>query len=395
MTVKIINEIPLEGKRVLIRVDFNVPLDKSSGEVADDTRIKAALPTIKHALDEGARVILASHLGRPKGQKKKEFSLFPVAERLRDLIERDVIFPDDCVGAGVKKNVADLGEGGLILLENLRYHDEETDNDPAFAEELASFCDVYINDAFGTAHRAHASTAGIASHVADKGAGFLMDRELKFLGKLMEAPERPFIAILGGAKVSDKIGVLENLCRKVDRLLICGAMAYTFLRAMKAPTGRSLVEDDKIKTAVKLLDKAKTYNVPVELPLDHVVASELAAGVATQVVTRNKIPEDEMALDIGPASIGAFIEIIKDAKTIFWNGPAGAFETPPFDKGTMAVALAVAASGAVSVIGGGDSVAAVKKAGVADQITHISTGGGASLKFMEGKTLPGIAALED
>jgi len=395
MTVKIINEIPLEGKRVLIRVDFNVPLDKSSGEVADDTRIKAALPTIKHALDEGARVILASHLGRPKGQKKKEFSLFPVAERLRDLVQRDVIFPDDCVGAGVKKNVADLGEGGLILLENLRYHSEETDNDPAFAEELASFCDIYINDAFGTAHRAHASTAGIAAHVADKGAGFLMDRELKFLGKLMEAPERPFIAILGGAKVSDKIGVLENLCRKVDRLLICGAMAYTFLRAMKAPTGRSLVEDDKIKTAVKLLDKAKTYNVPVELPLDHVVASELAAGVATQVVTRNKIPEDEMALDIGPASIGAFIEIIKDAKTIFWNGPAGAFETPPFDKGTMAVALAVAASGAVSVIGGGDSVAAVKKAGVADQITHISTGGGASLKFMEGKTLPGIAALED
>ncbi len=394
MAVKNIDELELAGKRVFIRVDFNVPLDKNDRQVTDDTRIRAALPTIRRAIEQKAKVILASHLGRPKGKRVAELSLLPVAERLRDLLEKDVVFPDDCVGAGVKKNVMDMSDGQVVLLENLRFHEEETKNDPAFAEKLASLCDVYVNDAFGTAHRAHASTAGIAALVPEKAAGYLMEKELKFLGGLMEDPERPFIAILGGAKVSDKIGVIDNLSKKVDRLLICGAMAYTFLRAMNMPAGNSLVEDDKIKTAAKLLDKAKTYNVPVELPLDHVVAAELAAGVETMTVARDKIPADKAAYDIGPLTIGKYAEYIGKARTIFWNGPAGVFETPPFDKGTLAIGEAVANSSGVSVIGGGDSVAAVKKAGVADRITHISTGGGASLEFMEGKVLPGVAALD-
>ena len=395
MAVKIVNELDLAGKRVFIRVDFNVPIDKTTGKVADDTRIRAALPTIKHALDQKAKVILASHLGRPKGNRVPELSLMPVAERLRDLLEHEVLFPDDCIGDGVKKNVMDLPEGGLILLENLRFNPGEKANDPQFAGRLAALCEVYVNDAFGTAHRAHASTEGVARLVEEKGAGFLMEKELKFLGNLMEAPERPFVAILGGAKVSDKIGVIENLCKKVDRLLICGAMAYTFLQAQKVPTGKSMVEDDKIKTAAKLIEKARTFKVPVELPSDHVVAAELAEGVDIEVVKKAGIPEDKMALDIGPETAKAYSEIIAKAKTIFWNGPAGVFETAPFDKGTMAIAEAVVEADAVSVIGGGDSVAAVKKARLADKITHISTGGGASLEFMEGKKLPGIKALEE
>lgn len=394
MVIKIINQLPLAGRRVFIRVDFNVPLDKKTRAVTDDTRIREALPTIKYALGEKARVILASHLGRPKGQVTPEYSLLPVAERLRDLLEHEVIFPDDCVGDGVKKNVMDLPEGGVILLENLRFHAEEEANDPIFAEKLAALCEVYINDAFGAAHRAHASTEGITRHVKEKGAGFLMERELKFLGRLLEEPARPFVAILGGAKVSDKIGVIENLVKKVDRLLICGAMAYTFYRALNLPTGRSLVEEDKIKTAEKLLDKARTFNVPLELPQDNVVAPELAAGVTTAVAAKNKIPENMMAVDIGPETARRYAEFLRGAKTIFWNGPAGAFETPPFDQGTLAIARAVAESGAVSVIGGGDSVAAIKKSGLADKITHISTGGGAALEFLEGKPLPGVAALE-
>ncbi len=394
MSVPSINDLELAGKRVFIRVDFNVPLDKETGKVADDSRIKAALPTISHAIDQKAKVVLASHLGRPKGKKDPALSLYPVAERLRDLLNQEVVFPDDCVGDGVKKNVQDLSEGGVILLENLRFHPEEKDNDSVFAQKLASLCDVYINDAFGTAHRAHASTAGIAAHVSEKAAGFLMEKELAYLGKLLENPERPFIAILGGAKVSDKIGVIENLIKKVDRILICGAMAYTFLAALKRPTGNSKIEDDKLKTAQKLLDKARHYEVPLDLPYDHVVAAKLEAGVETQVVDQDKIPDNMLALDIGPKTAEQYSKFISEAKTIFWNGPAGVFETPPFDKGTMKMARAVADSGAESVIGGGDSVAAVYKAGVADKISHISTGGGASLEFMEGKKLPGIAALE-
>jgi phosphoglycerate kinase len=394
MAIKIINELPIAGKRVFIRVDFNVPLDKQTGKVTDDNRIMASLPTIKYALEQKAKVVLASHLGRPKGKRAPEFSLLPVAERLRDLLAQDVLFPEDCIGDGVKKNALDLPEGGVMLLENLRFHPEEEANDPQFSEKLAALCDVYINDAFGTAHRAHASTEGITHYVAEKGAGFLMEKELKFLGRLLADPARPFIAILGGAKVSDKIGVIENLAKKVDRFLICGAMAYTFMAAQKLPYGKSLVEDDKIKTAERLLDWAKTFKVPVELPQDHVVAEKLEPGVASQVVARDKIPADRMALDIGPATIAAYSKIIAAAKTIFWNGPAGVFETPPFNAGTIALAQAVAASGAVTVIGGGDSVSAVKKAGVADKITHISTGGGASLEFLEGQPLPGVVALE-
>ncbi|MFO8056739.1 MAG: phosphoglycerate kinase [bacterium] len=394
MSVAGINDLDLAGKRVFIRVDFNVPLDKETGKVTDDSRIKAALPTIEHAIEQKARLILASHLGRPKGKKDPALSLYPVAERLRDLLDREVVFPDDCVGDGVKKNVQDLAEGGVILLENLRFHPEEKDNDSAFAQQLASFCDVYINDAFGTAHRAHASTAGITRYVEEKAAGFLMQKELAYLGKLLEDPERPFIAILGGAKVSDKIGVIENLIKRVDRILVCGAMAYTFLAALKRPVGTSRIEDDKLKTATKLLEKGRNYNVPIELPLDHVVAQKPEAGVETQVVKQDKIPENMMGLDIGPETVELFTKAVKEAKTIFWNGPAGVFETPPFDKGTMAIAQAVADSGAESVIGGGDSVAAIYKAGLAEKISHISTGGGASLEFMEGKTLPGVAALE-
>ena len=394
MAIKLINELSIAGKRVFIRVDFNVPLDKQTKKVADDNRIRAALPTIKYALEQNARVILASHLGRPKGKRNPDFSLLPVAERLRDILEREVVFPEDCVGDGVKKNVMHLPEGGVILLENLRFPPEEEANDPAFAEKLAGLCDVYINDAFGAAHRAHASTEGITHYVAEKGAGFLMEKELKFLGQLMEAPEKPFVAILGGAKVSDKIAVIENLSKKVDRLLICGAMAYTFMAAQKIPTGKSLVEEDKIKTAERLLEWTKTFNVEVELPIDHVVAEKLEKDAPSEVVARAKIPAEKMALDIGPETVAAYSKIIAGAKTIFWNGPAGAFETPPFNAGTIALAKAVAASGAVTVIGGGDSVSAVKKAGVATQITHISTGGGASLEFLEGKPLPGVAALE-
>ncbi len=394
MDVPSIKDLDLAGKRVFIRVDFNVPLDKETGKVADDSRIKAALPTIEHALEQKARVILASHLGRPKGKKDPALSLYPVAERLRDLLNQEVVFPDDCVGDGVRKNVQDLPEGGVILLENLRFHPEEKDNDSAFAQKLASLCDVYVNDAFGTAHRAHASTAGIAAHVAEKGAGFLMEKELSCLGKLLEEPERPFIAILGGAKVSDKIGVIENLVKKVDRILVCGAMAYTFLAALKRPVGKSKIEDDKIKTANKLLEKGRNYNVPVELPVDHVVAEKPEAGVETREVDQDKIPDNMMALDIGPKTIEQYSKAIQQAKTIFWNGPAGVFETSPFNKGTVAIARAVAESGAESVVGGGDSVSAIYQAGVTDRISHISTGGGASLEFMEGRDLPGVAALK-
>ena len=392
MAVKTIRDFNIENKRVFIRVDFNVPQDKKTGAITDDTRIKASLPTINYALEKNARIILASHLGRPKGKVAKEFSLFPVAERLSELINKDVTFPDDCIGDGVKKIVREMQPGQVVLLENLRFHPEEEANDPAFSEKLASLCEIYINDAFGTAHRAHASTVGMTKYVAEKGVGFLMEKELQYLGRLLESPETPFIAILGGAKVSDKIPVIQNLLGKVNEVLICGAMAYTFLLSEDQPAGKSLVEEDKVGLAKEILERAKSRKVKIWLPVDHVVAKALEPNAATSVVT--KIPADMMALDIGPKTIELYKKKISKSKTIFWNGPAGAFETPPFDKGTMELAKAVAGSGAMSVIGGGDSVSAVHKAGVEDKITHISTGGGASLEFLEGQELPGVAALK-
>ena len=393
MAIKTIRDFDLEGKRVFIRVDFNVPQDKKTGKITDDTRIKASLPTINLALEKKARVILASHLGRPKGKVAKEYSLFNVAERLSELISKDVTFPEDCIGDGVKKIVKEMQPGQVVLLENLRFHPEEEANDPAFSEKLASLCEIYINDAFGTAHRAHASTVGMTKFVTEKGVGLLMEKELEYLGKLLEAPEVPFVAILGGAKVSDKIPVISNLLGKVNQVLVCGAMAYTFLLAKGASAGKSLVEEDKVALAKEILERAQSRNVRIFLPVDHVVAKALEPNAATQVV--EQIPADMMALDIGPKTIELYKKQIGKAKTIFWNGPAGAFETPPFDKGTMELAKAVAGSGAMSVIGGGDSVSAVNKAGVADKITHISTGGGASLEFLEGQELPGVAALRN
>ena len=393
MALKTIRDFNLEGKKVFIRVDFNVPQDKKTLKITDDTRIRAELPTINYALEKNARLILASHLGRPKGKPAKEFSLLPVAERLTELIGPEVIFPDDCIGDGVKKIVKEMEPGQVVLLENLRFHSEEEANDPVFSEKLASLCEIYINDAFGTAHRAHSSTAGMAKYVKEKGVGFLMEKEINYLGKLLENPERPFVAIIGGVKVSDKIGVINNLLGKVDIILVCGAMSYTFALSKGIKVGKSLVEEDKVKIAKDILDRAKSRGVKILLPIDNLVANALEPNVETKVVGE-QVPEGMMALDIGPKTIELFKKEIQKAKTIFWNGPAGAFETPPFDKGTMELAKAVAESGAMSVVGGGDSVSAVNKAGVADKITHISTGGGASLEFLEGKKLPGISALE-
>jgi len=393
LAIKTIRDFELEGKRVFIRVDFNVPQDKKTGAITDDTRVRASLPTINYALEKKARLILASHLGRPKGKVAKEYSLINVAERLSGLIGKDVIFPDDCIGDGVKKIVKEMTPGQVVLLENLRFHPEEEANDPVFSEKLAGLCSVYINDAFGTAHRAHASTVGITKYVQDKGVGLLMEKELEYLGKLLESPAAPFIAILGGAKVSDKIPVIQNLLGKVSEVLVCGAMAYTFMLAQNRSAGKSLVEEDKVALAKEILERASSRNVRLLLPVDHVVAKALEPNAANQAA--EQIPPDMMALDIGPKTIELYKKEISRAKTIFWNGPAGAFETPPFDKGTMELAKAVADSGAMSVIGGGDSVSAVNKAGVADKITHISTGGGASLEFMEGLELPGVAALKN
>jgi len=395
LPIKTIRDFDLEARRVFVRVDFNVPLDKKNQSITDDTRIRSALPTINYALEQNAKLILASHLGRPKGKRVKELSLLPVAERLSELLNRDVIFPDDCVGDGVKKIVMDLEPGQVVLLENLRFHPEEEANDPVFAQKLAGLAEIYINDAFGTAHRAHASTAGMARYFKEKGVGFLMEKELRYLGRLLENPDRPFIAILGGAKVSDKIGVIRNLLAKVDEILICGAMSYTFLLSQGYSVGKSLAEEDKTKLAKDLLERAKIRGVKILLPQDHIVAPRLEPGIETKTVPSDQIPPDWMALDIGPQTIELYKKEISRAKTIFWNGPAGAFETPPFDKGTMELAKAVAESSAMTVIGGGDSVSAVHKAGVAEKITHISTGGGASLEFLEGKKLPGIQALEE
>ncbi len=387
MSTLSIRDLDLEGKRVFMRVDFNVPLAPGGNEITSDKRIRASLPSIQYALDHGAALILASHLGRPKGKPNPEMSLQPVAERLSSLLEKPVAFAPDCVGPQVESLLPKPGE--VLLLENLRFHPEEEKNDPGFSKQLAALCDVYVNDAFGSAHRAHASTVGMIAYVKQAAAGLLMDKELEYLTKVTRNPERPCVAILGGAKVSDKIEVIQNLMKVVDWLLIGGAMAYTFLRARGEATGNSLVEEDKIGLAKVLMAAS---GGKLLLPLDHVVASEFKAGAENQIV--DQIPEGKMALDIGPRTIAAYEKVIAGARTIIWNGPMGVFEMPPFDRGTVALAKAVAASGAVSVVGGGDSEKAVKSAGVADRISHISTGGGASLEFLGGIELPGVAALE-
>ena len=396
-----IRDLDLAHKRVLIRVDFNVPL--KDGVITDDTRIRETLPTIEYALRHKAKVILCSHLGRPKGKPVESMSLRPLVSRLRVLLEQvlnvseNVAFSPDCVGDVALEMSQQLESGQTLLLENLRFHAEEEANDPAFAKQLAALCDVYVNDAFGSAHRAHASTEGITHYVAQCAAGLLMEKELNFLGKVLTEPDRPFVAIIGGSKISGKIDVIDNLLDKADTLLIGGGMAYTFLNALGQSTGKSLVEVDKIDVAKAALDKAKAKGVKLLLPIDHVLADKFDASATTQIFSGDgPFPPDWMGLDIGPATIDLFATEIADARTILWNGPMGVFELAPFAHGTNAIATFVAANDeATSIIGGGDSVAAVHQAGVADKITHISTGGGASLEFLEGKTLPGVAALTD
>ena len=396
MALKTIDALQLAGKRVFIRVDFNVPLDER-GKVTDDARIRAALPTITYAIAQKAKVILASHLGRPKGKSddKAKLTLEPTAVRLSELLGQDVILADDCVGDGVVKLARELREGQVLLLENLRFHPEEEANDEGFAKELAALCDVWVNDAFGTAHRAHASTAGMARFVKEKAAGFLIKKEVEYLGKALGNPARPFVALVGGAKVSDKIKVLENLLAKADTVCIGGAMAYTFLAALEVPVGRSLVEKDKLELARQIMDKAKVRKVDLLLPVDHVCGDAPKETARRVEVADRAIPADLMGLDIGPKTLDACRQRILSAGTVFWNGPMGLFEQKPWSEGTFGVARAMAQAKGITVVGGGDSAAAVEEAGLVDQMTHVSTGGGASLEFIEGRELPGVKACED
>jgi len=389
-----IDELDLKGKRVLIRVDFNVPLNESL-QITDDTRIRASLPTISYAMTHGAKAILLSHLGRPKGKVVPEMSLKPVSARLSELLGKSVRMTNDCVGEGVKSEIERMQEGEVLLLENCRFHKGDEENDEGFSRALAELADIYVNDAFGAAHRAHASTVGLTYFLPISAAGFLMQKEMQYLGNVISNPDRPFVAILGGAKVSDKMGVIRNLMNKLDALLIGGAMAYTFEKAQGVSVGSSLVEEDKVDLARELLQQASSQKIRFLLPLDHVVAESAEVGAKTQIVTRGAIPSGWKGLDIGPQTIASYGAEIHAARTILWNGPLGVFEVEPFSQGTMAITRAIASSSATSIIGGGDSVAAVTKAGVADKITHISTGGGASLEFLEGIELPGIAALTD
>jgi phosphoglycerate kinase len=389
-----ITDVELAGKRVLIRVDFNVPLDARQ-VVTDDTRIRAALPTIRYALDKGAKVLLLSHLGRPKGKVVPAMSLAPVAKRLSDLLGRPVAMASDCIGEAVEAAVAQMAPGQVLMLENCRFHAGDEKNDEAMSRALAKLCDVFVNDAFGAAHRAHASTVGVTKFVPVAAAGFLMAKELEYLGRAMTNPARPFVAILGGAKVSDKIGVLQNLVTKADALLVGGGMAYTFLKAQGMEVGASLLEVDKLGVARTILEAARAKGVTFLLPMDHVIAQKVAADAEIRIVDSTAIPAGWMGLDIGPKARAAFATAIRGAKTVVWNGPMGVFELPPFREGTFSVARAIAESGATSIVGGGDSVAAVTQAGLADRMSHISTGGGASLEFLEGIELPGVAALTD
>ena len=391
MSIRGVDQLEVKGKRVFIRVDFNVPQDEK-GQITDDTRILLSLPTIRFVMERGGKAILASHLGRPKGKRDPKFSLAPVAERLSQMLGKKVVLASDCVGEEVEKQVKAMNGGDVILLENLRFHTEEEKNDEAFSKVLASLCEVYVNDAFGAAHRAHASTEGMTRFVKTAAAGFLMMKEIENLEKVLGNPQKPYVAILGGAKVSDKIGVIQNLLEKVNTLLIGGGMAYTFLKAAGFQVGKSLVEEDHLGFAADLMNKAKG-KVKLALPEDHVAAERMDVQARRQIVKNEAIPLDWMCLDIGPETVQVFSAQIQGAKTIFWNGPMGVFEMEPFSHGTFAIARSVAQSSAFSIVGGGDSVAAVNQAGVAEKISHISSGGGASLEFLEGRKLPGIEAL--
>lgn len=394
MNKKTIRDIDVNGKKVLVRCDFNVPIDSNTGMITDNRRIRGAIPTIRYLLDNNAKVILCSHLGRPKGEVNPKYSLKPVAEELSKLLEKQVILSNDVIGEDAERLTSNMKEGKVVLLENVRFHAEEEKNDSEFAKKLASFAEIYVNDAFGTAHRAHGSTAGVADYLPAV-SGFLIEKELEFLGSSLENPKRPFVAILGGAKVSDKIGVIENLLEKVDTLIIGGGMAYTFYKAQGHSIGTSICEDDKIDLAIALLEKAKQKGIQLLLPIDNHVSTEYSNDGEDKFVDSTEIPDGYMGLDIGPKTIEVFKDAIKNAQTVLWNGPLGVTEFSKFAEGTRAIATTLAESNAVTIIGGGDSAAAVEKMGLADKMTHISTGGGASLEFLEGKVLPGIACLND
>jgi len=389
-----IRDIDFQGKRVFCRVDFNVPLD-ANNKITDDTRVKASMPTIRHIINNGGRLILASHLGRPKNGPEAKFSLASVAPCLSQYLGKSVKMAPDCIGPDVSRMVNQMVDGDVLLLENVRFHAGETKNDPDFAKALGENADIYINNAFGTAHRAHASTEGVTHHLQPAAAGLLLEKEIKYLGQALAYPDHPFVAVIGGAKVSDKIAVIENLLDKVDTLIIGGGMAYTFLRAKNRPTGKSLVEEDKIELAKRLIQLATEKGVNLLLPQDHVVASKFSPDAEHKICSDANFPADWMALDIGPATIATYTGALQNARMVVWNGPMGVFEFDAFASGTMSVAATLAESKARSIVGGGDSVAAVKKAGVESKMTHISTGGGASLEFLEGKILPGLAALTD